>query len=238
MASLDAHIPAVLRGFVPAIATEAVRQGLNTVLDYHDSPFSLVPFPVTPTNLPPPNPPTVPLQCDDALVVEPPTPKPDNIAGIAGKATQVGSGSDSATLRITGSFTVNDAVSLDRVNLAVYSLLEEAGLGERVESPGGGQLLLPIGLAAQNGSKPNKGMYKTPPGAKPQVSARIDAQGGSMSFEIDVQRAEIAQPEACLKGQATARLKTAFVLVGGSANAIEVQGASEWQCKGAQLATR
>ena len=80
-------------------------------------------------------------------------------------------------------------------------------------------------------------MYKTPPGAQPQVSARIDAQGGSMSYEIDVQRAEIAAPEACLKGQPTARLNTEFVLIGGSTNAVEVRAASEWQCKGAQLAT-
>ena len=237
MASLEAHIPAVLRGFVPAIATQAVRQGLNEVLDYHNSPFSLVPFPVVATGQQPPQPTTVPLLCDDSLGAQPPTPKPDNASVIAGKATQVGSGSDSATLRITGSFTVNQAVSLDRAGLAVYSLLQEIGLGERVEGPDGGQLLLPIGLEAQDGSKPNKGLYKTPPGAKPVVSARIDAQGGSMSFEIDVQRAEIAAPEACLKGESTARLKTAFVLVGGSAEAIEVRGTSEWQCQGAQLAT-
>jgi hypothetical protein len=32
-------------------------------------------------------------------------------------------------------------------------------------------------------------------------------------------------------------VKTEFVLVGGSANAVEVRGTSEWQCKGAQLAT-
>jgi hypothetical protein len=237
MASLDAHIPAVLRGFVPAIATEAVRQGLNALLDYHNSPFSLVPFPVVSTGQQPPQPTTVPLQCDDSLVAEPPTPKPDNARVISGRATQVGSGSDSATLRITGSFAVNEPVALDRAGLAVYSLLQEIGLGERVEGPDGGQLLLPIGLEAQNGSKPNKGMYKTSPAAKPMVSARIDAQGSSMSYEIDVQRVTIAEPEACRKGLPTARVKTEFVLVGGSANAVEVRGTSEWQCKGAQLAT-
>ena len=128
-------------------------------------------------------------------------------------------------------------MSLDRAGIAVHSLLQEMGLAERVEGPDGGAILLPIGLDAQNGSKPNKGMYRTPAGAKPMVSARIDANGESMSFEIDVERASIREPEACLKGLATARLRTAFVLFGGSTDAVQLQGTSDWQCNGAQLVT-
>ena len=234
--SLDAHIPDVLRGFVPPVAAQAARKAINAVLDFHNAPGNLIPFPVVATGLQPPNPATMPVQCDGNLSLgEPPTAEPDNLRGIAGKATQVGSGSESATLRITGSFTVDQAVSLDRASLAVDALLQEVGVGELVEGPDGGAILLPIGLEAQNGAKPNKGMFQTPPGAKPLVSARIDAQGGSMSFEIDVQKAAIAEPDACLKGSPDALLKTSFTLVGGSTDSITLHGATKWLCQGAQL---
>ena len=232
--SIDAHIPDVLRGFVPEIAAAATRQALNVVLDFHVSPSSLIPFPVVKTS----SGGTTPVQCDGNLGgVEPPTPAPDNISGIAGRATQVGTGSDSGTLRITGTFGANQSVALDQARLNVHALLQEIGVGELVQGPDGATILLPIGLETQNGSSPGKGMYRSPPGAKPMVSARIDAQNGSMSFEIDVQRATVAEPEACLKGSASALLRTSFVLVGASADPIPLQGGARWECKGAQLVT-
>lgn len=233
--SLAAHIPDVLRGFIPIVAADVVKQAMNGILDYHHG-QPLIPFPRKVVSKDPFQ--TVPLQCDPLLGGGGPPPGSENISGIGGKATQVGSGSDSATLRITGTFTVDETLSLDGATLSVDSLLQEANVGELIQGPNG-SAVLPVGLEAQKSSKPNKGVYRTPPGVKPMISARLDAQGSTVSFEIDVQSATIAEPEACLTGgSASATLTTAFVLVGASINPIQLQGTSTWQCKGAQLATR
>src|SRR5205085_5985629 len=81
--SLDAHIPDTLRAVVPEIAVGATKAALNATLDFHRSPFSLIPFPVVATGKQPPAPATTPLQCDANLTVgEPPSAAPDNISRI------------------------------------------------------------------------------------------------------------------------------------------------------------
>jgi hypothetical protein len=237
--SLDAHIPDVLRGFIPIIAAGATKSVLNQVLDYPYNPLNnqgmVIPFPRITTS----GPPFPPLTCPPATVAESPTPAADNISGLAGRATHVGGGS-SATLRIVGRFTAETPILLDEATLAVHSLLQESGVGDAVRGPDG-EPLIPLGLQPLNGSHADKGLYRTEPAASPKVSARIEptkgARNGSMDFEIDVQRATILKPDRCLKGSPTAPLTTSFLLVGGSETPVWVHATVSWQCNPGDLRT-
>lgn len=127
-------------------------------------------------------------------------------------------------------------MALDAAGVTIDSLLHEVGVGELVQGDHG-EMALPVGLEAQNGSKPGTGRYRSPPGAFPIMSLQVNAQGGAMSFEIDVQRATIQAPGACLRGSSAALLSTSFQLVGGSETPVWVHGTAKWNCNGAQLAT-
>jgi hypothetical protein len=218
--SLDAHIPDVLRGFIPPTAAGAVRAIVNQVLDYHSA-NSLVPFP--------------PVTCPETASEEPPTPAPDNIRTLSGHATGVGDDRGSATLRVSGRFTVEHTVALDQATLTVHSLLHEIGVGDAVQG------VFPLSLQPLNGSKADKGLYHTPSGAGPIISARVapvkGSRDGSMDFEIEVKRATIREPALCRDGAATAPLTTSFLLVGGSAEPVWVHATADWQCHDAQLLT-
>ena len=238
--SLDAHIPDVLRGFVPVIAAEAVKAAINQVLDYHQNPQKgqglLIPFPRNTSSGSPPFP---PVQCAETTAEEPPSPAPDNISRLSGRATHVGGG-NGASLRIVGRFTAESPIVLDEATLAVHSLLHETGVGDAVRGPGG-QPLAPLGLQPLNGSNADKGLYQTEPAESPMVSVRIvptkGAQDRSMTFEIDVRRATILEPDGCLQGASTVPLATSFLLVGGSETPIRVHATANWQCNGSQLLT-
>ena len=56
-----------------------------------------------------------------------------------------------------------------------------------------------------------------------------------MNFEMEVKRATIIQPAACVERASTALLTTSFLLVGGSAEPIWVHATADWQCHDAQL---
>lgn len=217
--SLDAHIPDVLRGFIPPTAAAAVRGAVNQVLDYHVA-NRLVPFPGA---------------CPGTPGEEPPAPAPDNIRALSGHATGVGDDRRSATLRVSGRFTAEHAVALDQAAVTVHSLLHEIGVGDAVQ----GQF--PLSLQPLNGSKADKGLYHTPPGGGPIVSARVasvkGSRDGSMDFEIEVKGATIREPGPCREGLATALLTTSFQIVGGSAEPVWVHAAADWQCNDAQLLT-
>jgi hypothetical protein len=236
--SLDPHIPDVLRGLVPAIAAGATQAAVNTILDYHPPNNHVVPFPrdLSQSNHPP-------LKCAGALTVgEPPTPSPDNISGLWGRAMQVGRATNSANLRILGRFLVEEPLALEQAALTLDALLREiGGAGELVQGPAG-SLFVPLSLQPLKGSKPDKGIYRTPPGAKPIVHAQVapvkglDAQSGLMEFSIDVERATILGPAGCAGGPPpTAPLTTSFRLVGGSEAPVWVHTTADWQCNGTQL---
>jgi len=217
--SLDAHIPDVLRGFVPPTVAGTVKSVLNQLLDYHVA-GRLLPFPAA---------------CSDTTVGEPPAPAPDNIRSLSGHATGVGDDRSSATVRISGRFTPAHALALDEAAVTVLSLLHEAGVGDAVQ----GQF--PLSLQPLNGSKADKGLYRTPPGGGPIVSAQVvpvkSSQDGSMDFELEVKNATIREPGPCREGAATAPLTTSFLIVGGSAEPVWVHAAAEWQCNDTQLLT-
>jgi hypothetical protein len=46
--NMDDDIPEIIEGFVPAVASQAVESLLTGILDYHNKPNSLVPFPPKP----------------------------------------------------------------------------------------------------------------------------------------------------------------------------------------------
>jgi hypothetical protein len=238
--TLDAHIPDVLRGFIPIVAAEAVKTAINQVLDYHQNPQNnqglLIPFPRDTSS----GPPFPPVQCAATTVEEPPTPAADNIRGLSGRATHVGGGNTSATLRIVGRFTPETPIVLDEATLAVHALLQENGVGDAVRGPAG-EPLAPLGLQPSNGSKSDKGLYRTEPAASPIVSARVEptkgARNGSMDFEIDVRHATILEPALCLQGSPTAPLTTSFLLVGGSETPVWVHATANWQCNPGDLRT-
>ena len=226
--SLDAHIPDVLRGFVPEIVAGVIKSAVNQTLDYREN--KLVPFPRVQSGQT-----TVPVSCPATGEGEPPAPAPDNIRALSGRATGVGGGRGSATLRVSGRFTAEHAVALDQAALTVHSLLEETGVTEVVEGE------FPLTLQPLNGSKADKGLYRTPSGVHPIISARVapvkGSRDGSMDFEIEVKNATIREPADCRDGLATAPLKTSFQIVGGSAEPIWVHAEAEWQCNDAQLLT-
>jgi len=232
---IDSSIPGAVHSVVAGVATNVVQELFNGLLDYK-APDTLVPFPPT---SPPTNPPTK-AACP-ATVGEPPPPQPslDNIAGLAGRATKVGNATNSATLRIQGRFTMEDPLALDQAALTVEALLREVGgADELAQGPTAPDLLLPLSLQPRKGSRPDKGDYTTPPGARPIVHGRVapvkgpDAASGLMEFSLDVERATILRPSRC-----PAALTTSFRLVGAAGEPVWVHGTGIWRCDGAKLET-
>ena len=135
---------------------------------------------------------------------------------------------------------MQNPVALDQAALTVNALLHEfGGAGELVRGPGDA-LLVPLSLQPQSGSKPDKGLYATPPGAQPSVRAQITpvkGQSGLMDFAIDVDRASIVSPSRCVDGSAIALLATSFLLIGPSGEPVWVHATANWQCNGSQLIT-
>lgn len=58
-----------------------------------------------------------------------------------------------------------------------------------------------------------------------------------MDFGIEVKRAKIIKPAACVEGAATPLLTTSFLLVGGSEEPIWVHATADWQSHDAPLLT-
>ena len=227
--SMDSGVQTLLEGFIPALSAQLTNGLISSILDFRRAPGSLVPFPPNQQNR------SNIVACQSDLAeAPPPPPAPDNASGLAGHATQVGSGSSSGTLRIEGTVAAREPIALDEATITVNSLLREIGIGDLVQSEA--EPAVPAGLEPQNGSKADSGMYKTPPGAFPIISARITPTGGAMQFEIDVERATIETPAACLRGLSSAPLEVSFVVL-GSATSIPVHANAIWRCNGAQLQT-
>ena len=235
--SIDSSIPSLLEGVIPGVAGSAVTGLLNGILDYHNKyaspPSYLVPFPPSPG-----------MCASGETEPPPPTPAPDNISAMAGFAAGAGTNSDSATLHITGRFTATEPIALDQAAFTVDALLDDRlGGGDLVRGQGGARLV-PIGLQPLNGSKPDKGLYQTPPGTFPIVKARVDAVNGGgvpqsslMEFTIDVNRASILAPTQCSTGATRTPLVTSFIIAGGSQSPAWIHGAQQWQCDGTRLNT-
>jgi hypothetical protein len=204
---------------VPGVIAGTIKGAVNSALDYRAG--SLVPFPPGVT-------------CPGVIGEEPPSPEPDNIREASGSVTGVGRGS--ATLRVSGRFTPEQAVALDQAALTVHSLLRELEVGDAVEG------MVPLTLQPLNGSKAGKGLYHTPSQARPIVSARVEevkgSGDGSMEFEIEVKNATIHEPARSRDGFPTAPLETSFQLVGRNAEPVWVHAAVDWECNDGQLLAR
>ncbi|HEY2817253.1 MAG TPA: hypothetical protein VGK44_09010 [Casimicrobiaceae bacterium] len=228
--SMDSSIPGLLEGVMPAVAGGAVTGLLNGILNnqnkYTNTSY-LVPFPPNPG-----------MCASNGTEPPPPTPAPDNLSGLAGSA--VGVGGKTGTLHITGRFTVTAPIALDQAAFTLDALLDDRSSGgDLVRGPDGGQAL-PVGLQPQNGSKPDKGLYQSPPGTFPIVHATIDPVKGSasqMAFSIDVNRASIKGATQCASGAALTPLTTSFILGGGSLPPLRIHATQDWQCSGNQLKT-
>jgi hypothetical protein len=239
--SLDAHIPDVLRGVIPPIAAAATKLAVNAVLDYHNStPWvavdaSIVPFPrVTGQTNPPP-----PLRCAEPVEAPAPGSAVDNVQG---SASNVGSGTDSGSVRVSGRFRVDRPLDLGRSNLTLSELLDEiGGAGELVRGRGGAPLV-PITLTPRTGSKPSAAIYETASGARPSVRVEVktrDARTGLMEFSIVADRATIPnRTSSCAaSGSSTAELTTAFSLWGSVGAPVSVHASVDWRCSGSTLRT-
>jgi hypothetical protein len=234
--SIDQGILPLTDSVVAGVASGVAQGFFNALLDYRTKPSSLLPFP------PPTSQTTPPWSTCPATTSEPPppTPSPDNIAGLEGRATQVGATSNGATLHISGRFAVPRPLALDQTVLTLRALLHESGGGGELARGPNDALLVPLSLQPLNGSTANKGLYSTPPGAQPSVRAQVTpvkGQSGVIDFAIDVDRASIASPSRCASGSAITPLGTSFLLVGDSSEPVSVHATATWQCNGKQLIT-
>ncbi|TMH69197.1 MAG: hypothetical protein E6H48_02830 [Betaproteobacteria bacterium] len=234
--SIESGILPLTDNVVAGVASGVAQGFFNGLLDYRAKPASLLPFP-PPTSQTTPPWSTCPTTTS---APPPPTPSPDNIAGLEGRATQVGAAKNSGTLHISGRFAVQNPVALDQAALTVNALLHEfGGAGELVRGSSDA-LLVPLSLQPQNGSEPDKGLYTTPPGAQPAVRAQVapvKGQSGLMDFAIDVDRASILSPSRCAGGSAIAPLGTSFLLIGRAGEPVRVHATANWQCNGSLLIT-
>lgn len=223
--SLDAHIPDVLRGFVPQIAAGAVTKVVNGILDYHLKPNSLIPFP-------------------PGTVCAAPTAEvsPHTAFNVQGSASNVGTNTDSGSVSVSGRFTAESPLDLAAATLTVSELLDEiGGVGELVKGAAGAALL-PITLSPRTGGTPTGAIYETPAGARPSVRVEVktrDVRTGLTEFSIRVDRATIPNaPETCVPGVASsAGLTTAFSVQRRTGLPVSVHFLAEWRCSRNALRT-
>lgn len=236
--SIESGILPLTDSVVAGVATGVAQGFFNALLDYRTKPKSLLPFPPPSTQTNPP----WSVCAANTSEPPPPTPTPDNIAGVEGRATSVGAGSNGGNIHIGGRFTLPRAIALDDVVVTLRAVLSESGAGGELVKGRSDTLAVPLTLQPQNGSKPDKGMYATPPGTKPVVRAQVTpvkgpgGKTGLMEFSIDVQGA-IAGPSRCTAGASVVPLTTSFFLIGGSGEPVWVHATTNWQCNGSQLIT-
>ena len=92
---------------------------------------------------------------------------------LEGSASGIGTGKDDASVRLTGQFTAETAISLDEARLTVGALLLEAGGAGELVRAAGGSALLPLTLVARAGSTPTAAIYETASGAQPIVRVEV-----------------------------------------------------------------
>ena len=159
-----------------------------------------------------------------------------------GKAQNVGLAKDSGKLTLTGRFTTQAPIALDRATLTITDLIDEVGgVGELSRIAGGGSLL-PLALVARPGSKGTLATFETAPGSRPSVSVEVkrrDVKAGLLEFSIKVDRDSMpVRPIDCTAGSLSyTQLKTRFTLDDGVNQVIEVGATLPWQCKSSDLLT-
>ena len=159
-----------------------------------------------------------------------------------GSATAVGTDTDSASVKISGRFTVPGVPALDQATVTLTSLLDEVGGAGELTRAAGGIPLLPVALPARRGSKPTDAIYVTPSGARPGVRVELttrDPATGLVEFSIRVDRATIpAGPVLCAgNSPPTSQLRTAFSVQTGVSAPLALDLTLPWRCLGTQLRT-
>jgi hypothetical protein len=161
---------------------------------------------------------------------------------LEGSASGIKTGKDDGSVRLSGQFLAENAVSLDQATVTVSALLLEAGgTGELVRGTGG-SALLPLTLPARSGSTPTEAIYQTATGVRPQVRVEVktrDPQAGLMEYSIAVDRATMpAAPALCSGGSpGTTSLRTRISLHSGSAPPEALDLTIPWRCLGTSLRT-
>ncbi|MGH8801435.1 MAG: discoidin domain-containing protein, partial [Casimicrobiaceae bacterium] len=120
------HILSVVEPVVASVVTDATQGLFDGILNYQAKPNSLIPFPPP---YPPTNPPTFSACATTLGAPPPPGPYPDNISAIEGRATQIGTGANSATLHIEGRFIALQTLALDQATTIVGGMLHELNGG-------------------------------------------------------------------------------------------------------------
>jgi hypothetical protein len=159
---------------------------------------------------------------------------------IQGSASAVGTGTDGASVRISGSFSATPVPPLDGGSLTLTSLLDEGGGAGEMVRAGGGAPLLPLTLGARAGGKPADAIYETASGVRPAVRAELktrDPASGVLEFSIKVDRATIPTGPALCGGSSpvTTQLRTAFTLHTGPGAPLAFDVVTPWRCRGTQL---
>jgi CARDB protein/beta-propeller repeat-containing protein len=174
-----------------------------------------------------------------SLRVERTAPAP---ATLEGSATAVGTGTDSASIRLQGQFTAAGTLSLDQATLTLESLLDEVGGAGELVKGGGGAALLPLLLAARAGGKPTDAIYQTPSGVRPVVRAEMkvrDPKTGLVEFSVKVDRATVPVGPALCSGASPAatKLRTSLSLRDNSGASGGLDLTLAWRCLGTELKT-
>jgi alpha-tubulin suppressor-like RCC1 family protein len=159
---------------------------------------------------------------------------------LEGSASGIGTGKDDASVRLTGQFTAEAAISLDQARLTVSALLLEAGGAGELVRGAGGAVLLPLTLVARAGSTPTAAIYETASGVQPVVRVEVKNRESGvdvLEYLVTVSRATAPVGPALCSGGATATtsLRTRLRLDAGGDEAVDLDVTVPWRCLGRQL---
>jgi hypothetical protein len=157
-----------------------------------------------------------------------------------GKAEKVGASGDGGKVSFEGRLALTGALDLKAATVTVRELLDEAtGAGELVRGAGGTPIL-PLTLAAGNGSKASQATFRTPTGTRPGLKLEVknrDPRRGELEVKLTVERATMTvTPGACGPGS-PAFLRTRFTLHDGVNEPVTLNVELPWRCDRDRLAT-
>ena len=136
---------------------------------------------------------------------------------------------------LSGRVSAPGAPPLHTLTLDLQRVLYEPdGVKELVRTKGTGVSAVPLTLLPQKGSRANRAVYATAPGAKPEFRVMVrNAPGGQLEFSLDVRGAHMPTLPTCTEGPSSSvMLDTGFSLRTDGGPPIEVHALQEWQCEG------
>ena len=157
------------------------------------------------------------------------------VTALAGTATRVGDGTDSAQVQIAGRFALTPSsgtLDLSRATLAIQSLLAEAtGAGELVDHVA----RAPVQLVPRSGARATSAVFESQPASlRPAFRMEVKSRStGVYDFSLKVDRAVLSRdPASCSADRpSTTELETRFAIQSG-AQPLAVATVQGWQCVG------